>query len=65
MEELVATEFESMLMKCPTCHRVTTFVQFDALREDEKGDIKSDTYHRCLLCLHLFRQVLEEVKDDN
>ncbi len=63
--ELISTETESMLRKCPTCKQTTTFLEFEVLQGDDKGDIKSDTYYRCLKCLHLYRQVLEKVADED
>lgn len=63
MVEQICTGIEGELRHCPICRRVTTFALVESLGKDEQGDIKNDIYYRCLLCLTLFRLVLQEVKE--
>ena len=62
MSETLRTEMDTIFRKCPTCELISTFVMFETTSEDAKGDIRTQTYHRCLKCLGLFTEVLEEVE---
>jgi hypothetical protein len=63
MVELIQTELESMLRKCPTCKMTCTFLEFECIWEDTKGNLRTQTYYRCLKCLSLFTLELEEFEE--
>jgi hypothetical protein len=49
--------------ECPHCQRICSFITVHTLIEDPHKGYESKDFVRCLMCLRLFRETLEEVEE--